>query len=226
MIKMVEFDEGVWVPEECCTMTNPLTSGGESIPDDVEMPCEGSESCTGDCGNCIIQIIMNEYALYTGQVTDQVAGLMDITPISDAIEELNSWHCCPVADETYAAAQMGIKALKKQIPMKVCEIHVDEYICPNCLEENGCNDAEVSDEYCPKCGQRLISYDVIKPHEEQALKNHCGQTLDRLAARGGLSWAEAYAVLTDSKIPYGDKYISDEFYEKKVKEIVSNALVN
>ena len=24
MIKMVEFDEGVWVPEECCTMTNHL----------------------------------------------------------------------------------------------------------------------------------------------------------------------------------------------------------
>ena len=157
MIKMIEFDEGVWVPEECCAMTNPTTSGGKSVPYVVEMPCEGSESCTGDCGNCIIQIIMNEYALSTGQVTDQVAGLMDITPISDAIEELNSWHCCPVADETYAAAQMGIKALKKQIPMKVCEIHVDEYICPNCLEENGCNDAEVSDEYCPKCGQRLIS---------------------------------------------------------------------
>ena len=108
MIKMIEFDEGVWVPEECCAMTNPTTSGGKSVPYVVEMPCEGSESCTGDCGNCIIQIIMNEYALYTGQVTDQVAGLMDITPISDAIEELNSWHCCPVADETYAAAQMGI----------------------------------------------------------------------------------------------------------------------
>ena len=112
MIKMVEFDEGVWVPEECCTMTNPLTSGGESIPDDVEMPCEGSESCTG-CGNCIIQIIMNEYALYTGQVTDQVAGLMDITPISDAIEELNSF---PVEDATYAAAQMGIRRLRSRFP--------------------------------------------------------------------------------------------------------------
>ena len=157
MIKMVEFDEGVWVPEECCTMTNPATSGRESVPDDVEMPCEGSESCTGDCDNCIIQIIMNEYALYTGQATDQVVGLMDITPISDAIEELNSWHCCPVADETYVAAQMGIKALRKQIPMKVREIHVDEYICPNCLQENGCNDAKVNDAYCPKCGQRLIS---------------------------------------------------------------------
>ena len=72
-------------------------------------------------------------------------------------------------------------------------------------------------------GHEYIPYNVIKPHEEQALKNHCGQTLDRLAARGGLSWAEAYAVLTDSKFPYGDQYISDEFYEKKVKEIVSNA---
>lgn len=71
MIKMVEFDEGVWVPEECCTMTNPATSEGESVPDDVEMPCEESESCTGDCDNCIIQIIMNEYALCTGQATNQ-----------------------------------------------------------------------------------------------------------------------------------------------------------
>ena len=43
-------------------------------------------------------------------------------------------------------------------------------------------------------GKEYIPYDVIKPHEEQALKNHCGQTLDRLAERGGLSWAEAYAV--------------------------------
>lgn len=74
-----------------------------------------------------------------------------------------------------------------------------------------------------KKGKEYIPYDIIKPHEEQALKNHCGQTLDRLEARGGLSWAEAYAVLTDSKFPYGDQYISEEFYEKKVKEIVLNA---
>lgn len=63
-------------------------------------------------------------------------------------------------------------------------------------------------------GKEYIPYDIIKPHEEQALKNHCGQTLDRLAARGGLSWAEAYAVLTDSKFPHRDQYISEEFYEK------------
>ncbi len=67
MIKMVEFDEGVWVPEECCTMTNPLTSGGESVPDDVELPCEGSETCAGECSECIIQRVMNDYAGCTGQ---------------------------------------------------------------------------------------------------------------------------------------------------------------
>ena len=74
-------------------------------------------------------------------------------------------------------------------------------------------------------GKEYIPYDVIKLHEDQALKNH-GQTLDRLAERGGLSWSEAYAVLTDSKIPFWDEYISDEFYEKKVKEIVSNTKLN
>ena len=42
-----------------------------------------------------------------------------------------------------------------------------------------------------KKGKEYIPYDIIKPHEEQALKNHCGQTLDILAARGGLSWSEA-----------------------------------
>ena len=36
MIKMIEFDEGVWVPEEYCAMTNPTTSGGKSVPYVVE----------------------------------------------------------------------------------------------------------------------------------------------------------------------------------------------
>ena len=126
MIKMSEFDEGVWVPEECCAMTNPTTSGGKSVLYVVEMPCEGSESCTGDCGNCIIQIIMNEYALYTGQVTDQVAGLMDITPISDAIEELNSF---PVEDATYAAALRVTATLwnKETGEVKESEIYMGDF---------------------------------------------------------------------------------------------------
>lgn len=47
------------------------------------------------------------------------------------------------------------KALKKQIPMKVEEIHVDEYFCPACGAENNCNDGVVGDEYCPECGQAI-----------------------------------------------------------------------
>ena len=34
MIKMIEFDEGVWVPEECCTMTNPCLLYTSDAADD------------------------------------------------------------------------------------------------------------------------------------------------------------------------------------------------
>ena len=43
-----------------------------------------------------------------------------------------------------------------------------------------------------------IPYDIIAPHEEQALSNH-GQTLKRLAERGGLGWSEILAILTGRK---------------------------
>lgn len=47
-------------PRECCTFTNPLTSGGKSVVDDVELPC--GADCENECSNCVIQKIMNEYA--------------------------------------------------------------------------------------------------------------------------------------------------------------------
>ena len=51
---------------------------------------------------------------------------------------------------------MAIEALKKQIPMRVKEIHVDEYFCPACGEQNNCGDiCLIGDSYCPKCGQAL-----------------------------------------------------------------------
>lgn len=42
-----------------------------------------------------------------------------------------------------------------------------------------------------------IPWDMIAPHEEQAKANHAGQSLEGLAARGGLDRSEAIAVLTD-----------------------------
>lgn len=43
-----------------------------------------------------------------------------------------------------------------------------------------------------------IDWDLIERHRGQAEENH-GQSLERLAERGGLSWYELYCVLSDTK---------------------------
>lgn len=45
----------------------------------------------------------------------------------------------------------------RETPMKITEIHVDEYYCPACGAENNCDQGYVQDAYCPACGQRLLS---------------------------------------------------------------------
>lgn len=45
----------------------------------------------------------------------------------------------------------------KHTPMKVIEIHVDEYYCPNCGAENNCDQGRVQDNYCSVCGQRIFA---------------------------------------------------------------------
>jgi hypothetical protein len=45
-----------------------------------------------------------------------------------------------------------------------------------------------------------IPWDTIAPHERTARDNHCGQSLDRLAQRGGLDPIEIYVVMHDK--PY------------------------
>jgi hypothetical protein len=47
-----------------------------------------------------------------------------------------------------------------------------------------------------KGGLRSIPWALLEPHEPQAKANH-GQTLQRLAERGGLGAVEAVAVLRD-----------------------------
>ena len=48
---------------------------------------------------------------------------------------------------------------------------------------------------------RSIPWEMIAPHQSRALKNH-GQTLNRLAERGGLEPSEAIAILTDQPWPW------------------------
>ena len=56
-----------------------------------------------------------------------------LSEAADAIEEMN----------------------RRRTPMKITEIHVDEYFCPACGAENNCDQGCVQDAYCPVCGQRL-----------------------------------------------------------------------
>lgn len=55
-----------------------------------------------------------------------------------------------------------------------------------------------------------IPWAFIAPHERQADRNH-GQTLQRLAERGGLSAREAMAVLEDRRYALGSSTTQDEF---------------
>lgn len=66
MFEMIKDDDGHYIPRECCTITNPVTSGGESLIDDMDMPC--GNDCEGICENCIVQKIFDEYAEITGQI--------------------------------------------------------------------------------------------------------------------------------------------------------------
>lgn len=52
-------------------------------------------------------------------------------------------------------------------------------------------------DWFPIMGRRPIPMGMIAPHEAQALDNHDGQDLVRLAERGGLDPTEALAVLED-----------------------------
>lgn len=66
-----------------------------------------------------------------------------------------------------------------------------------------------------------IDWNLIAPHEKQAMENHCGQTLEQLARRHGLRWYELLCVLLDksfTEVEY-DK-------EKNYKELCQMALVS
>ncbi len=45
--------------------------------------------------------------------------------------------------------------------------------------------------------QEYIPCEVLIPNEKRAMDNHGGQTLHRLAERGGLSWYEILCILED-----------------------------
>ncbi len=68
--------------------------------------------------------------------------------------------------------------------------------------------------------EEFIPWEVIEPHERQAYINH-GQSLKRLASRGGLSYREMLAVLRDRGFDYGNgNKFADIQYEFAVLRMV------
>ena len=56
------------------------------------------------------------------------------------------------------------------------------------------------------CSIPLVPWEMLAPHEAQAQRNHGGQSLERLAQRGGLDPCEALAILDDK--PWGPEYLA------------------
>ena len=56
----------------------------------------------------------------------------------------------------------------------------------------------------PIMRSEMIPWEVLEPHEPQALRNH-GQDLETLAYRGGLSWGEAAAILEGRRFEKKDE---------------------
>ena len=65
-----------------------------------------------------------------------------------------------------------------------------------------------------------IDWNLIAPHEKQALENHCGQTLEQLASRHGLSWYELLCVMADKKLLVDIKYDKEKDYEKLCRQVL------
>lgn len=81
---------------------------------------------------------------------------LELDEVIENLEYLVSDSCTDTQFDYVEEIEIATESLKKQIPKKVQEKHIDEYICPACGEENsGCDEGKITDRYCPKCGQRL-----------------------------------------------------------------------
>lgn len=65
-----------------------------------------------------------------------------------------------------------------------------------------------------------IDWNLIAPHEKQAMENHCGQTLEQLASRHGLSWYELLCVMADKKLLVDIEYDKEKDYEKLCRQVL------
>lgn len=78
----------------------------------------------------------------------------------------------------------------------------------------------------PQYGYRreFVPYWIVEAHEAQAMKNHGGQSVKRLAERGGLAWDELYMTISD--LPLFSKERKEhpyDYFREKCKQIIAGA---
>lgn len=81
-----------------------------------------------------------------------------------------------------------------------CKYYTKEKGCDGCCEavRIAVRELKMEEESFPVIGGGAIPWKFIEPHDPWAIKNH-GQTLERLAQRGGMSWEEILAVIRHKK---------------------------
>jgi hypothetical protein len=68
-----------------------------------------------------------------------------------------------------------------------------------------------------------LPWALIEPHAKQAMCNH-GQTLERLAERGGLGFTEAAAIICD--LPWKYINLDEQFFENWLRERIAEWVVS
>lgn len=76
--------------------------------------------------------------------------------------------------------------------------------------------------WCRKTHRTIAGYTILEavivPHNQQAMRNHCGQDLEHLRCRGGLSACEALAIIEDRKWTPMDQDEADAKLKKLIEE--------
>ncbi len=92
---------------------------------------------------------------------------------------------------------------------KSCKLERDRLVEPACFRCGACSSCARTHQCRPRRFPilqglreeeldvpRSIPWEAIAPHEDQALQNHCGQSLEDLARRGGPDPSEVFLVVT------------------------------
>lgn len=78
----------------------------------------------------------------------------------------------------------------------------------------------------PSYTLQSVPWDFVAPHERQAMLNHGGQSLKRLAERGGLSPRELLAVMSDVRFEDSDERLDRDCAKVIEARILKSRLSN